>query len=124
MRVLTQIPNNDLKAAQSVARLAERAGFDEIVTAENAHGPFLPLAAAALVTDRIELATAVAIAFPRSPTVMAQMAWDLNKASNGRFRLGLGTQVKPHNERRFGVPWSAPAPRSPLRLPLMTAVSH
>ncbi len=111
MRVLTQIPNHDLKAAQAVAQLAEKAGFDEVVTAENAHGPFLPLAAAALVTERIQLATAVAIAFPRSPTVTAQMAWDLNTASNGRFRLGLGTQVKPHNERRFGVPWSAPAPR-------------
>ena len=111
MRVLTQIPNHDLKSAQTVAKLAEQAGFDEVVTAENAHGPFLPLGAAALVTERIQLATAVAIAFPRSPTVMAQMAWDLNKASNGRFGLGLGTQVKSHNERRFGIPWSAPAPR-------------
>ncbi|MFY0614513.1 MAG: TIGR03617 family F420-dependent LLM class oxidoreductase [Hyphomicrobiaceae bacterium] len=111
MRVLTQIPNHDLVEAQKVAQLAERAGFDEIVTAENAHGPFLPLGAAALVTDRIQLGTAVAIAFPRSPTVMAHSAWDLNVASKGRFRLGLGTQVKAHNERRFGVPWSAPAPR-------------
>ena len=111
MRVLTQIPNHDLIAAQEVAKLAERAGFDEIVTAENAHGPFLPLGAAALVTEKIQLATAVAIAFPRSPTVMAQAAWDLHKASAGRFRLGIGTQVKPHNERRFGIPWSAPAPR-------------
>lgn len=111
MRVLTQIPNHDLMEAQKVAQLAERVGFDEIVTAENAHGPFLPLAAAALVTERIHLGTAVAIAFPRSPTIMAQAAWDLRNASNGRFRLGLGTQVKTHNERRFGVPWSAPAPR-------------
>ncbi|MFM9941437.1 MAG: TIGR03617 family F420-dependent LLM class oxidoreductase [Hyphomicrobiaceae bacterium] len=111
MRVITQIPNHDLREAQTVAKLAERAGFDSIVTAENAHTPFLPLAAAALVTERIELATAVAMAFPRSPTIMAQTAWDLHKASNGRFHLGLGSQVKTHNERRFGVAWSPPAPR-------------
>ena len=74
MPVLTQIPNNDLKTAQNVAMLAEKAGFDEVGTAEDAHGPFLPLGTAALVTDRIRLATAVAIALPRSPTVMAQSA--------------------------------------------------
>ncbi len=111
MRVLTQIPNHDLIEAQKVAQIAERAGFDEIVTAENAHGPFLPLAAAAMVTERIQLGTAVAIAFPRSPTIMAHSAWDIHKASGGRFRLGLGTQVKTHNERRFGIPWSPAAPR-------------
>ena len=111
MRVITQIPNSDLIEAQTVARLAERAGFDAVVTAENAHTPFLPLAAAALVTERIGIATAVAMAFPRSPTVMAQTAWDLHKASKGRFHLGLGSQVKAHNERRFGIPWSPPAPR-------------
>ncbi len=111
MRVITQIPNNDLLAAQTVARLAERTGFDAIVTAENAHNPFLPLAAAALVTERIELGTAVAMAFPRSPTVTAHVAWDLHLASKGRFNLGLGSQVKSHNERRYGLIWSPPAPR-------------
>ncbi|MEZ5856623.1 MAG: TIGR03617 family F420-dependent LLM class oxidoreductase [Hyphomicrobiaceae bacterium] len=111
MRVITQIPNNDLQPAQQIAKIAERAGFDSIITAENAHGPFLPLAAAALVTSRIQLGTAVAMAFPRSPTIMAHNAWDLHKASNGRFYLGLGAQVKQHNERRFGIPWTPPAPR-------------
>lgn len=124
MRVLTQIPNHDLAAAQEVARLAERTGFDEIVTAENAHGPFLPLGAAALVTNKIKLATAVAIAFPRSPTVMAQSAWDLHKASNGRFRLGIGTQIKTHNVRRFGIPWSAPAPRMRDYIGAVRAIWH
>ena len=124
MRVLTQIPNHDLVEAQKVAQLAERVGIDEIVTAENAHGPFLPLAAAALVTERIHLGTAVAIAFPRSPTIMAQSAWDVHKASHGRFRLGLGTQVKTHNERRFGVPWSAPAPRMRDYVGAVRAVWH
>ena len=111
MRVITQIPNHDLAEAQAVARLAERCGFDAIVTAENAHNPFLPLAAAALVTDRIELGTAVAMAFPRSPTITAHVAWDVHLASKGRFNLGLGSQVKQHNERRYGIAWSPPAPR-------------
>jgi probable F420-dependent oxidoreductase len=111
VRVITQIPNNDLVEAQRVARVAERAGFDSIVTAENAHNPYLPLAAAALATERIQLGTAVAMAFPRSPTITAHAAWDLHKASKGRFYLGLGSQVKAHNERRYGVAWSPPAPR-------------
>jgi probable F420-dependent oxidoreductase len=111
MRVITQVPNDDLVRAQEMARRAEAAGFDAVVTAENAHNCFLPLAAAALVTERIELATAVAMAFPRSPTITAHIAWDIHKASKGRFHLGLGSQVKAHNERRFGIPWSAPAPR-------------
>jgi probable F420-dependent oxidoreductase len=111
VRVITQIPNSDLLEAQKVARIAERAGFDSIITAENAHNPVLPLAAAALVTERIQLGTAVAMAFPRSPTVTAHVAWDLHKASKGRFYLGLGSQVKAHNERRYGLAWSPPAPR-------------
>lgn len=111
MRVITQIANDDLRAAQRMAQVAEACGFDSVVTAENAHSCFLPLGAAALVTERIQLGTAVAMAFPRSPTITAHTAWDLHKASNGRFYLGLGSQVKAHNERRFGVPWSAPAPR-------------
>ncbi len=124
MRVLTQIPNDDLIEAQKLAQIAECAGFDEIVTAENAHGPFLPLGAAALVTQRIHLGTAVAMAFPRSPTIMAHSAWDIQKASNGRFRLGLGTQVKTHNERRFGVPWTPPAPRMRDYVGAVRAVWH
>jgi probable F420-dependent oxidoreductase len=111
MRVIAQIPNNDLRDAQAVARLAERVGLDGIVTLENAHGPYLPLAAAALATERIQLGTAVAMAFPRSPTITAHTAWDLHKASRGRFYLGLGSQVKAHNERRYGLQWGPPAPR-------------
>ncbi|NIR37843.1 MAG: LLM class flavin-dependent oxidoreductase, partial [Actinobacteria bacterium] len=68
-------------------------------------------AVAAGATERIELATAVAIAFPRSPMVVANAAWDLQVASRGRFVLGLGPQIRPHNEKRFSVPWSAPVPR-------------
>ena len=124
MRVITQIPNNDLRAAQKVAQLAERTGFDSVITAENAHGPFMPLGAAALVTDRIQLGTAVAMAFPRSPTIMAHHAWDVHLASNGRFYLGLGAQVKQHNERRFGIAWSPPAPRMRDYIGAVRAVWH
>jgi probable F420-dependent oxidoreductase, MSMEG_2256 family len=66
---------------------------------------------AAATTRRVGLGTAIAIAFARSPMILAHIAWDLQKASGGRFVLGLGSQVKAHNERRFSVPWSAPAPR-------------
>lgn len=111
MRVITQIPNNDLKQAQAVAKLAERAGFDGVVALENAHNPYIPLAAAAMVTERIQLGTAVAMAFPRSPTITAHAAWDVQLASSGRFYLGLGAQVKAHNERRYGLTWTPPAPR-------------
>ncbi len=111
MRVVTQLPNDDLRLAQDFARDAEKAGFDGVVTLENAHNPYLPLAAAALVTERLQLGTAVAMAFPRSPTTTAHVAWDVHKASGGRFYLGLGSQVRAHNERRFGLAWSPPAPR-------------
>ena len=90
---------------------AEELGFDGLWTGENKHDAFLPLAVAAGATSRIELGTAVAIAFSRSPMVTAQIAWDLQRRSQGRFLLGLGTQVKPHVERRFSMPWSSPAAR-------------
>ena len=111
MRVIYHLPNDDLRQAEAQARAAEAAGFDGVVALENAHGPIPALAVAALATKRIQLGTGVAIAFPRSPTVTAHAAWDLNKASDGRFYLGLGSQVKGHNERRYGIPWTAPAPR-------------
>lgn len=111
MRVIYHIPNDDLRESRDAAVAAENAGYDGIVALENAHGPFPPLAVAALATERIQLGTGVAIAFPRSPTITAHAAWDINKASNGRFYLGLGSQVKGHNERRYGIPWTPPAPR-------------
>ena len=100
VRVITQLPNYDLYESQKVARLAESVGFDGVIALENAHNPFLPLAASAMVTDRIQLGTAVAMAFPRAPTIAAHAAWDIQNASKGRFNLGLGAQVKAHNERR------------------------
>src|SRR5206468_5399690 len=93
------------------AEAAEAAGFDALMTVELGHDVLAPLAVAAMATERVELTPSVAVAFPRSPTVMAAQAWDLQANSRGRFVLGLGSQVKGHNERRFGIPWSPPAPR-------------
>lgn len=111
MRAEFHIPNHDLKLAAAAAAGAEQAGFDAVVALENAHGPIPPLTVAAMETNRPQLGTAVAIAFPRSPTIAAHFAWDLHKASGGRFHLGLGSQVKGHNERRYGLAWTPPAPR-------------
>jgi len=111
MRILTTLPQDDLNDVPAAARAAEAAGYDGVVTFENRNNPFLPLGVAAVSTTRLGLATGVAIAFPRSPMVVASAAWDLQIASRGRFTLGLGPQVRAHNERRFSVPWSPPAPR-------------
>src|SRR5450432_461309 len=101
----------DLNTAAEIARKVEAYGFDTLWTSETAHNPFLPLTHAAAATQRIGLGTAIAVAFPRSPMITAQIAWDLAAQSSGRFILGLGTQVKPHIEKRFSTPWTAPAPR-------------
>lgn len=111
MRVLTSLPNSDLRSVPATIGAIEAAGYDGVTIAENAHNPFLPLAVAAVHSSTLRLETGVAIAFPRSPMMSANMGWDLQAASNGRFVLGLGSQVKAHNERRFSTPWSAPAPR-------------
>ncbi|MFQ5352693.1 MAG: TIGR03617 family F420-dependent LLM class oxidoreductase, partial [Candidatus Binatia bacterium] len=93
------------------ARTMEALGFSGLVTAEAAHEPFLPLMVAAEHTQTLGLSTGIAVAFPRSPMITASTAWDLQRYSGGRFILGLGTQVKGHNERRFSVPWDKPGPR-------------
>ena len=111
MKVLQTLPQGDLNNVPSAAKAAEAAGVDMVVTMENRHDPFLSLGVAAVETERIKLGTAIAIAFARSPMVVANMSWDLHANSGGRFYLGLGSQVKGHNERRFSVAWSAPAPR-------------
>jgi probable F420-dependent oxidoreductase len=111
MRVFNTLPQEDLRKVGAAAAAAEAAGYDGLVTQENQHDPFLPLAVAGLATGRLELHTGVAIAFARSPMIVANMAWDLAGATGGRFVVGLGPQVRAHNERRFSVPWSPPAPR-------------
>ena len=111
MRVYTILPQQHWRDVGPAARTAEAAGFDALMTVELGHDPLAPLAFAALETNRVELTPSVVVAFPRSPTTLAQQAWDLQANSGGRFVLGLGSQVKGHNERRFGIPWTAPAPR-------------
>ncbi|HVC62568.1 MAG TPA: TIGR03617 family F420-dependent LLM class oxidoreductase [Acetobacteraceae bacterium] len=111
MRVFALLPQSDWKQAGPAARAAEEAGFDAAMTVELGHDWYAPLAFAAVATQRIELTPSVAIAFPRSPTVLAVQAWDLHANSGGRCVLGLGSQVKGHNERRFGIAWTPPAPR-------------
>lgn len=114
-----------LAALAGVARQMEDLGFDGLTTPEAGHDPFVPLAIAAEHTRRIQLGTNVAVAFPRSPMVTAQAAWDLQNLSGGRFTLGLGAQVKGHNERRYSTPWpSPPGPRMKEYLQCLQAIFH
>ncbi len=92
-------------------RAAEAEGYDGIVAPENQHDPFLALAVAGAATSRIELHTGVAIAFARTPMAVAEVGWDMAGSTGGRFVVGLGSQVRAHNERRFSVAWTPPAPR-------------
>lgn len=95
-----------------LARQMEDLGYDGLTTPESGHDPFLPLMIAAEHTQRVRLGTNIAVAFPRSPMVTAQLAWDLANYTGGRFTLGLGSQVKGHNERRYSTAWpSPPGPR-------------
>ena len=93
------------------ARRAETTGYDGVWTAETSHDPFLPLVLAAEHTTRIQLGTGIAVAFARNPMNLAMVANDLQTMSEGRFVLGLGSQIKPHIEKRFSMPWSQPAAR-------------
>jgi probable F420-dependent oxidoreductase len=97
--------------AGPAARQLEEIGFDGGFTLEGPHDPFLPLAVAAEHTERLELATAIAVAFARNPMTLAYLGYDLQLHSRGRFILGLGSQIRPHIEKRFSSPWSRPAAR-------------
>jgi probable F420-dependent oxidoreductase len=90
-------------------RQLDELGYDTILVPEAGHDPFLPAMILAEHTKRAKIGTGIAVAFPRSPFVTAQLAWDLQRFSGGRFLLGLGTQVKGHNERRYSTPWPSPA---------------
>ena len=108
MRVETTVLAPTIPELAAAARRIEELGYDSVVTPEAGHDPFLPLMIVAEHTQRLRFGTAVAIAFPRSPFAVAETAWDLQRQSGGRFMLGLGTQVKGHNERRYSTPWPAP----------------
>jgi probable F420-dependent oxidoreductase len=109
------------KSADS-AREAEAAGYDGAWTAETSHDPFVACALAAAATERLEVGTSIAVAFARNPMTMAQTANDLQLLSQGRFILGLGSQIKPHIEKRFSMPWSQPAARMREYVSAMRAI--
>src|SRR5262245_32364889 len=111
MQLDTILTTFSFKDIGPLARTVEEMGFDALWGLENQHEPFMPLAVAATTTNRIQLGTAIALSFTRSPMTLAYTAWDLQAGSNGRFILGLGTQVKGHNERRFSVKWQSPGPK-------------
>ncbi len=100
-----------LSDAAAVADRARQSGYDGLWSAELAHDPFLPLARAADDAGTMELGTSIVVAFARSPMTLASTAWDLQALTEGRFVLGLGSQVRAHIERRFSMPWSQPAAR-------------
>jgi probable F420-dependent oxidoreductase len=101
----------DVRGAGAAAAKLEGLGYDGLWTAETSHDPFFPLLLASQQTEKVELGTGIAVAFARNPMNLANIAWDLQAASGGRFILGLGSQIKPHIEKRFSMPWSHPAPR-------------
>ena len=111
MNLDTQLGVFDLEKVGEEAKRLERMGFDPLWSFETAHDPFLPLTVAALATNQIKLGTNITVGFARSPMVTAMAAWDLQRASKGRFLLGIGTQVRMHVERRFSGQWESPAPR-------------
>ena len=124
MKVDYYHPPHDVRGVRDAAVRADRMGFDGFFTAETAHDPFIPLAVAADAAPRLELGTAIAVAFPRSPMVVAQTAWDLADRSDGRFILGLGTQVRAHITRRFSVEWTSASGRLEDYIHSLRAIWH
>ncbi|MXV91808.1 MAG: TIGR03617 family F420-dependent LLM class oxidoreductase [Acidimicrobiia bacterium] len=110
MRIDAQIGSDPTRAAQR-AELLEATDYDGVWISERIHDPFLGLALAAARTRRLTLGTSIAVAFARNPMTTAQLGWDLQSISGGRFNLGLASLIKPHITRRFSMPWSEPAAR-------------
>ena len=104
------VDSGDMHTIPDRVRKLEDLGWNSVSVGETQHNPFLPLMLVAEHTTQMQFGPSVAIAFPRVPHITANLAWDLQKYSGGRFVLGLGTQVKGHNERRFSVPWAPPGP--------------
>ena len=111
MKVDAEVAAESPSEAARLAKKAEAIGFDCFWCNETKHDPFVQLAIAAGQTKRIAVGTSIALAFTRSPTTLAYTAWDLQSLSEGRMILGLGSQVKGHIERRFGMKWEPPAPK-------------
>ena len=110
MKVDTGVGANLSKVAEE-AKEIEAMGYSGILSAETSHDPFFPLLVAAQHTEKVDLMTSIAVAFARSPMTLANIGHDLNSASNGRFVLGIGSQIRAHITKRFSMPWSSPAKR-------------
>jgi probable F420-dependent oxidoreductase len=111
MKVDGNIISSDLHQTVEKAKEAEEAGYSGLWSSETSHDPFLPLLLAAEHTKDMEIGTSIAVAFARNPMLLANVGWDLQAFSRGRFILGLGSQIKPHITKRFSMPWSHPAAR-------------
>ncbi len=122
MKFDTYLLSQTLPEMPALTKAVETAGFDGIWTAETTQNPFLPLALAAEHSRRVDLGTAIAVAFTRSPTVLAHLAWDLQRYSQGRFILGLGTQVRAHVVLRYGMRWEKPVRQLRETIEAMRAV--
>jgi probable F420-dependent oxidoreductase len=123
MKVDYYFPPGPPETAAAAAIEAAAFGYSGFFTAETQHDPFFPITHAAAAAPELEFGTAIAVAFPRSPTVMAMTAWDLARQTKGRFMLGLGTQVRGHIVRRFSSYWSGkPAPQLEEYIGAMRAV--
>ncbi len=111
MKIYTTAPLEDPRDSRESFTLLEEIGYDGAFSFEAKHDPFLPLVLAAENTKTLTLGTAIAIAFARNPMNLANLAYGLQSISEGRFMLGLGSQVRPHIQNRFSMPWSHPARR-------------
>jgi probable F420-dependent oxidoreductase len=111
MHVSMTVPTEDLGAVRTLYPQLEEIGYDRAFSFEAKHDPFVPLAVAGEHTTTMELGTAIAIGFARTPMTLANVAWDLQTVTGGRFVLGLGSQIRPHIEERFSMPWSRPVER-------------
>lgn len=124
MKVDYSLSPDQMSGAGERAVWAENLGFDGLFTSETQHDPFLPIVAAARSASSLQLGTAIAVAFARSPMTVAHTAWDLADLTGGRFLLGLGTQIRAHITRRFNMPWDSPGPRLREYVEALRAIWH
>ena len=118
------LPTDFPHRVDGAIEVARDAGFDGVFSADVSHGPFLPLQRATQLAPQMTIGTAIAVAFARSPMTLAQTAYDLAAASDGRFLLGLGSQIRPHIVHRFSMEWSAPVPRMREYIGALRAIWH
>src|SRR5689334_22099762 len=124
MKVDGGVMGETLDGIAGRAKELEAIGYDGLLTAETSHDPFFPALIAAEHTEHIEIGTGIAVAFARNPMNLASIGYDLQQFSQGRFILGLGSQIKAHIEKRFSMPWSHPAARMREMVLAMRAIWH